>query len=82
MKIHMHVEDVIICGLVNTLPHKFLGFAATIIVTLFFFLLLCKMTPKQYSIFCYRVKIGKINCFENVGFAEVKHRPSLITCSA
>jgi hypothetical protein len=43
-------------------------------VKVFFFLLLCKMTSKQYSLFCYRAKTGKINCFENVGFAEVKHR--------
>jgi hypothetical protein len=52
------------------------GVLTVVAVKVFFFLLLCKMTSKQYSVFCYRVQTGKINCFENVGFAVVKHRPN------
>jgi len=73
-----------VCGLLNAILRKFMGYARTLIVTLFHtsFFQLCKMTPEQFSLFCYRTKIGKINCFENVSFVEVKHRPNWITCSA
>jgi hypothetical protein len=37
--------------------------------------------PTNYSTVHYKVKIGKINCFDDVGVADVKHRPNYVTCS-
>jgi hypothetical protein len=42
-----------------------------------------RITPpphQNYSILHYRVKIGKITCFERASVADVNHRPNYITC--
>jgi hypothetical protein len=40
-----------------------------------------RITPKNYSIFHYEVKIRQNTCSDNVNVANVKHQANHVTCS-
>jgi hypothetical protein len=75
-----------ISNVMNRVLHEFLDLTPTIILSS---LLQSKyhfsvggITPKYYSMFHYDMEIGKINWFEGISTADMRHRSNCIISSA
>jgi hypothetical protein len=76
-----------ISNLTNRFLHEFLDLTPAIILTVLFckvniILLLGELPQKNYSIFHYGMEIGKINWFQGVSAADMRHWSNCITWSA
>jgi hypothetical protein len=75
-----------ISSLLKRFLHESLGLAPAISLTIFFcrvkiFFAVGCITPKNYTIFHYRVKVGEINRFESLSVADLKHTSHCIARS-
>jgi hypothetical protein len=74
-----------ISNLLSRLLHEFIVLTPAINVTtvlciMNIFLLIDELSPQNYSLLHYQVKIGKLNWFDSVSFPNMTHRSNYITC--